>query len=605
MMLKAVVLPAPLGPMTPTISHSPTKMLTSEFARTPPNVIDALTTSSTDIGHQYLSQAAILRVEALADQPLRDRTDLLPDAAGEDRERQEQQQGAEDEGRSTGRQLGKAGDIAQGGLDARDVLDEIPRECEERRPDHNARAALQTADHRHDHKDQRELEVEADARHLRVIVGQQRSAEPGEHTGQHEREQRVHRDVDAERRRDARVLPQREERASALGLHQASIDPQHDGQDGDTQIEVAVLALEAARPRGILSGRAAGQRLDLEQRFLREEPVRQRDEREVQTAHAERNETEHGGLRAPDEHRDNHRDQKGLFGLRNHVRGGERADTDERLVAEGDLSRVADKDVQRKADDRVGDRLREEGDVGGRLTGREPEDERADRSHDDAARDPAERRRTEAFGAGNRLLDRAEALGGVGGGLIGGKDLAAALDANVALIGRRHFLIVELPLDLFLADLLRPGGSRSRRFALRRLALGRLAARRSLSSRGLAHDAFPRIPCGRATSTTSRMMKTTNVSGAGMLENTDAFSAMLSATPMAAPPRNAPGRLVMPPRMAAVKAGMSTLSVIKPGPNVPEIGALRMPASPPRSAAMPQVKAASRLVEIPTSSVAV
>src|SRR5437773_7553378 len=102
-MLNVVVLPAPFGPMTPTISHSPTKMLTSDAALTPPNRIEQPSVSSTDVCHLHLTQAAVVNVEAVPGQPAHEGTDLLADPAGKQRQRQQQQQGAEHErGRAAG-----------------------------------------------------------------------------------------------------------------------------------------------------------------------------------------------------------------------------------------------------------------------------------------------------------------------------------------------------------------------------------------------------------------------------------------------------------------------------------------------------------------------
>src|SRR5688572_24025518 len=148
-MLNAVVLPAPFGPMMPTISHSPIVIVTSEFARTPPKAMLAWLTSSTDIGDEHLPQSAVLDVELVSQEPLGDRTDLLADAAREQREGEQQQQGAEDERGSARGQRG-AGQPVQSRLHAGDVLDEVADQREHRRPDHDPRTALQSADDGHD-----------------------------------------------------------------------------------------------------------------------------------------------------------------------------------------------------------------------------------------------------------------------------------------------------------------------------------------------------------------------------------------------------------------------------------------------------------------------
>src|SRR5439155_19501588 len=54
MQLNSVVLPAPLGPMIPTISHSPTVTVMLVSAWIPPKRMATPRVSSTDIGHHHL-----------------------------------------------------------------------------------------------------------------------------------------------------------------------------------------------------------------------------------------------------------------------------------------------------------------------------------------------------------------------------------------------------------------------------------------------------------------------------------------------------------------------------------------------------------------------
>src|SRR2546423_9499822 len=82
MMLKVVVLPAPLGPMTPTISHSPARRLTSRAACTPPKRIEQACTSSTDIAHPDLGVVGVLETEPPAPEPALHGPDLLAHPAG-------------------------------------------------------------------------------------------------------------------------------------------------------------------------------------------------------------------------------------------------------------------------------------------------------------------------------------------------------------------------------------------------------------------------------------------------------------------------------------------------------------------------------------------
>src|SRR5512139_4182881 len=97
MQLKSVVFPAPLGPMIPTISHSPARRLTSWSALMPPKWMLSASTSSTDIVHLHLGDRAGMPVEPVAGEPGPDRRDLLADAAGIHRDRQQQEHRPDDE----------------------------------------------------------------------------------------------------------------------------------------------------------------------------------------------------------------------------------------------------------------------------------------------------------------------------------------------------------------------------------------------------------------------------------------------------------------------------------------------------------------------------
>ena len=73
---------------------------------------------------------------------------------------------------------------------------------------------------------------------------------------------------------------------------------------------------------------------------------------------------------------------------------------------------------------------------------------------------------------------------------------------------------------------------------------------------------FPSRPCGRMTSTPSRTRNTISVDGVPGISRAPPswkMSALVATDwmmPTSTPPRNAPGRLVMPPSTAAVNAGM-------------------------------------------------
>src|SRR5436189_3073205 len=91
MMLNVVVLPAPLGPITPTISHSPARRLTSRAAWTPPKRMEQSRTSSTDIAHPHLGVVGVFEAEPPAPQPALQRADLLARPAGMAGQREQQQ----------------------------------------------------------------------------------------------------------------------------------------------------------------------------------------------------------------------------------------------------------------------------------------------------------------------------------------------------------------------------------------------------------------------------------------------------------------------------------------------------------------------------------
>src|SRR3954447_10374790 len=69
MQLKQVVLPAPLGPMRPTISNSSTSKATSSSACRPPKRIDRSMASRTGIGLFGTRPATGVHLEALALEP--------------------------------------------------------------------------------------------------------------------------------------------------------------------------------------------------------------------------------------------------------------------------------------------------------------------------------------------------------------------------------------------------------------------------------------------------------------------------------------------------------------------------------------------------------
>src|SRR3954462_1525927 len=122
MQLNAVVLPAPLGPIRPTISNSLTSRLTSCSACRPPKRIDRPRTSSTDMGALHRRRPAVPVVvhrEPAALQPALDRRNALADPTRVEDERLQQQDGTDEPGkRALVRPV-----VA---VEHRHVLDEVP-----------------------------------------------------------------------------------------------------------------------------------------------------------------------------------------------------------------------------------------------------------------------------------------------------------------------------------------------------------------------------------------------------------------------------------------------------------------------------------------------
>src|SRR2546421_428019 len=82
MQLKAVVLPAPFGPISPTISHSLTAIEKSWSACSPPKRMPTSRTSSTDIcRHLASGRSPAVQGEPAPGHPLADRRDELAQAA--------------------------------------------------------------------------------------------------------------------------------------------------------------------------------------------------------------------------------------------------------------------------------------------------------------------------------------------------------------------------------------------------------------------------------------------------------------------------------------------------------------------------------------------
>src|SRR2546423_8764502 len=155
MMLKVVVLPAPLGPMTPTISHSPARRLTSRAAWTPPKRMEQPRTSSTDIAHPLPASRSrgvvdVLEGEPPAPQPALQGPDLLAHPARVTGQSEEQQHRPDDDG---GVLLGQDLEPRDAEPMAEQLVEEDrPDEGEEGRAEHHARPVPQAPDDGHDHE---------------------------------------------------------------------------------------------------------------------------------------------------------------------------------------------------------------------------------------------------------------------------------------------------------------------------------------------------------------------------------------------------------------------------------------------------------------------
>src|SRR5438105_134786 len=96
MQLKIVVLPAPLGPMSPTISNSPTVMLTSRSACNPPKRMETSRVSRTGTDALRAGTARHVHTEAVALEPSPDGRGDRSQALRLEHERHDRQDARED-----------------------------------------------------------------------------------------------------------------------------------------------------------------------------------------------------------------------------------------------------------------------------------------------------------------------------------------------------------------------------------------------------------------------------------------------------------------------------------------------------------------------------
>src|SRR3990170_6386381 len=141
MRLNSVVFPAPLGPITPTISHSPAFRLTSRLAWTPPKAMEQSRASSTDITDPDLGLAGPVEAETATLQPALDRPDLLADAARVGGEGEEQEQRPDDDGGELTGKVGEARDLVDRAVQVDLAEDQIVDDGEEGGADDHTGAA--------------------------------------------------------------------------------------------------------------------------------------------------------------------------------------------------------------------------------------------------------------------------------------------------------------------------------------------------------------------------------------------------------------------------------------------------------------------------------
>ncbi len=311
MQLNSVVLPAPFGPMMPTISHSSMRRFTSRSACTPPKRIDTSSVLRAAVVRLGQARTSVICTSLSAftnrNGPPRSQR---PDGAGELAEAAREQgdgERAAARGPST-RGITSAvrliGSLANR-LSTWRISSSSPLRSSAKKaaPSHDAGPVAEPADHRHEDEDEGEVEAEGVGHHVGVAVGEERAAESGEEPGHAEGEHGVGLHVDAPGGGDARVLPQGQQGSTALGGDESPVEEHDEGEHDEAEVVVAEVALEAERAGCGLAGGAAGERLDLEDALLGHDPVAERDEAEVEPGDAEGHGAEQGGLARADERR--------------------------------------------------------------------------------------------------------------------------------------------------------------------------------------------------------------------------------------------------------------------------------------------------------------
>src|SRR5437868_11480775 len=255
MQLNAVVLPAPFGPIRPTISHSSTDRLSPSIATRPPKRIVRSRTSSTDTAALQSAGPGfavwVMEGELVPGEPAGERPDDLAKAARVQHHRLKQQGRADDVGdvELVVAVEGSPAGVVRQRLEQR--ADGTDQREEDRSTDDTATVSQATDD---DHDDEGDREVEAGdrrevlVRELLLPEREHAAGEAGHGTGDREAEELVAEDVDAVGRGDELVFAQRNQATSELGTTYPHVDVDAHQHHREREQVVPVFGREGCRP---------------------------------------------------------------------------------------------------------------------------------------------------------------------------------------------------------------------------------------------------------------------------------------------------------------------------------------------------------------------
>src|SRR3954451_8227281 len=155
MQLNNVVLPAPFGPINPTISHSSTLSETLSRASRPPKRMEMPSSSSTDMGTaRFRGVFLVVEAERATGEPAADGSDNLAQSTRIHDECLQEQYRADEAG-----DVVLVVDVPAAAVDGvEEPVEERIQETEERGRDDSARAGAKSADDDHHEEDQRQPE---------------------------------------------------------------------------------------------------------------------------------------------------------------------------------------------------------------------------------------------------------------------------------------------------------------------------------------------------------------------------------------------------------------------------------------------------------------